>query len=144
MNGYGVAGVFAGLSVVVSALWFADHWRQESVRADAAYADVAASRDEVVEVLRGQLVLRESLDKIDRQTLAITNALDGQTAQLNRNLVEMKRTDEKARAYLAELIPVALGLRYARPETTDPVAYRAGAVVQPGVVPASGPPAIAQ
>lgn len=140
----GLSPWLAAALVSVLSLWTADHYRQSSDRVSAAYADLAAERDGLVDLLRGQVVLRESLDKIDRQTRAITSALDGQTAQLNRNLVEMKRTDEKARAYLAELIPVALGLRYARPETTDPVAYRAGAVVQPGAVPASGPPAVAQ
>lgn len=144
MNGYGLAGGLGAALVVSLSLWFADHARQNSERLTGENEGMARELIALATALDSQAILRESLDKIDRQTLAITNALDGQTAQLNRNLVEMKRTDEKARAYLAELIPAALGLRYARPETTDPVAYRAGAVVQPGAVPASGSPAIAQ
>ena len=82
--------------------------------------------------------MREALDKIDHQTRSINTVLDGQAAQLNRSLAELRRTDEKTNAYLAALIPGALGLRYARPETTDPVAYRAGAVLQSGAVSSTG------
>ncbi len=140
----GLSPWLAAALVSVISLWTADHYRQSSVQASAAYTDLVAERDGLVDLLRSQLMLRESIDKIDRQTRTIAATLDGQTAQLNRNLAELKRTDEKTNAYLAELIPAALGLRYARPETTDPVAYRAGAVVQPGAVPASGSPATAQ
>lgn len=134
----GLSPWLAAALVSVISLWTADHYRQSSVQANAAYTDLVAERDGLADLLHSQLVLRESIDKIDRQTRTITAALDGQTAQLNRNMAELKRTDEKSRAYLAELIPAALGVRYARPATTDPVAWRAGAVVQPGAVPAAG------
>jgi hypothetical protein len=134
-----------GLAALVSvcSLWFADHVSQDNVRLTEANEGQARELIALATALDGQAVLREALDKIDRQTRSINTVLDGQTAQLNRNLAELKRTDEKTNAYLAELIPAALGLRYARPETTDPVAWRAGAVVQPGAVSPAGSAAAA-
>ena len=122
----------------VCSLWFADHAMQESKRLDELNHGLARELYGMTSALESQAVLREVLDKIDRQTRSTNTVLAGQTAQLNRNLAELKRTDEKTNAYLAELVPVALGLRYARPETKDPVAYRAGAVVQPGAVSPAG------
>jgi hypothetical protein len=143
MNGYGLAGGLGAALVVSLSLWLADHAWQNSERLTVQNEGMARELIALASALDSQAVLRESLDKIDRQTRTITAALDGQTAQLNRNMTELKRTDEKSRAYLAELIPAALGVRYARPETTDPVAWRAGAVVQPGAVPAAGQAAAA-
>lgn len=138
MNGFVLAGGLGAALVVSCSLWFADHALQNNVRlveANQAFVDQNLA---LVQALGVQNGLRIQLDKIERQTRVINSALDGQAAQLNRNLAELKRTDEKTNAYLAELIPAALGLRYARPETTDPVAWRAGAVVQPGSVSPAG------
>ena len=127
----------AGL-VSVFSLWFADHAMQESDRVVELNRGLARELYGMTSALESQAVLREALDKIDHQTRSINTVLDGQAAQLNRSLAELRRTDEKTNAYLAALIPGALGLRYARPETTDPVAYRAGAVLQPGAVSSAG------
>lgn len=138
MNGIGLAGGLGAALIVSCSLWFADHALQNNVRLTKANEGQARELVALATALDSQAVLREALDKIDRQTRSINTVLDGQAAQLNRNLAELKRTDEKTNAYLAELVPVALGLRYARPETIDPVVYRAGAVVQPGAVPSAG------
>jgi hypothetical protein len=138
MNGFALAGGLGAALIVACSLWFADHVLQSNVRLTDANEGQARELVALATALDSQAVLREALDKIDRQTRAINSTLDGQTAQLNRNLAELKRTDEKTNAYLAELVPVALGLRYQRPETTDPVAYRASAVVQPGAVSPAG------
>ncbi|MSU98456.1 hypothetical protein EB795_31830 [Pseudomonas mandelii] len=129
-----------GMAALVSvcSLWFADHALQNNVRLTEVNTGLAKQADALAGALANQVVLRERLDKIDRQTRSINSTLDGQTAQLNQSLAELKRTDEKITAYLAAPIPGALGLRYARPETTDPIAWRASAVVQPGAVPAAG------
>ena len=127
----------AGL-VSVCSLWFADHAMQESDRVVELNRGLARELYGMTSALESQAVLREALDKIDHQTRSINTVLDGQAAQLNRGLAELRRTDEKTNAYLAALIPGALGLRYARPETTDPVAYRAGAVLQSGAVSSTG------
>lgn len=127
----------AGL-VSMGSLWFADHAMQESARVVELNRGLARELYGMTSALESQAFLREALDKIDRQTRSINAVLDGQAAQLNRSLAELRRTDEKTNAYLAALIPGALGLRYARPETTDPIAYRAGAVLQPGAVSPTG------
>ena len=138
MNGFVLAGGLGAALIVSCSLWFADHAMQANVLLTEANEGLAQQRAALAKALGDQASLRSVLDKIDRQTRSINYVLDGQTAQLNRNLAELKRTDEKTNAYLAELVPVALGLRYARPETNDPVAYRAGAVVQPGAVSPAG------
>lgn len=138
MNGFGLAGGLGAALVVSLSLWFADHALQANERYAEANKELADQRDGLLDALRDMGDVRTALSNIERKTRAINSTLDGQTAQLNRNLAELKRTDEKTNAYLAELVPVALGLRYQRPETTDPVAYRAGAVVQPGAVSPAG------
>lgn len=138
MNGFVLAGGLGAALIVSCSLWFADHAMQANVLLTEANEGLAQQRAALAKALGDQASLRSVLDKIDRQTRSTNTVLVGQTAQLNRNLAELKRTDEKTNAYLAELVPVALGLRYARPETSDPVAYRAGAVVQPGAVSPAG------
>lgn len=138
MNGFVLAGGLGTALIVSCSLWFADHAMQANVLLTEANEGLAQQRAALAKALGDQASLRSVLDKIDRQTRSINSVLAGQTAQLNRNLAELKRTDEKTNAYLAELVPVALGMRYARPETNDPVAYRAGAVVQPGAVSPAG------
>lgn len=127
----------AGL-VSVCSLWFADHTLQNNVRYAEANEQLAGEREVLLDALRDMGDVRTALSNIERKTRSINSVLDGQAAQLNRSLAELRRTDEKTNAYLAALIPGALGLRYARPETTDPVAYRAGAVLQPGAVSSTG------
>ena len=138
MNGFVLAGGLGAALIVSCSLWFADHAMQANVLLTEANEGLAQQRAALAKALGDQASLRSVLDKIDRQTRSTNTVLAGQTAQLNRNLAELKRSDEKTNAYLAELVPVALGLRYARPETNDPVAYRAGAVVQPGAVSPAG------
>lgn len=138
MNGFVVAVGLGAVLIVSCSLQFADRTIQANARLTEANEGLAKQRDALSKALGDQASLRSVLDKIDRQTRSINFVLDGQTAQLNRNLAELKRTDEKTNAYLAELVPVALGLRYARPETTDPIAYRAGAVLQSGAVSSTG------
>lgn len=132
--------------VVVSSLWFADHSRQ--VR-DAAIDTAGGLADQVGELkghnndlareLAERAELQQQLADIGRATQALNSTLDGQTALINRNLAELKRNDKAITDYLGGLVPAALGLRYARPETTDPAAYRASASsVQPGAVSPAG------
>lgn len=133
--------------VVVLSLWTVDHSTQVLKLAMSQNAELRKSV-EVSEannqVLKRALLNREALlvvlGQIEARTRSINTVLDGQTVQLNRSLTELKRNDEKTNAYLAVLIPGPLGLRYVRPDTTDPVAYRAGALVlRPGAVPPAGP-----
>ena len=141
--------VVLGAAVVVGlALWSADHSR---LTRDAALQSAKATQvrwDELADdysVIRLELESRAELQKqlaeIGRTTQLLNDTLDGQTALINRNLAELKRNDKAIADYLGGLVPVALGMRYARPETTDPAAYRAAASsVQSVAVPPPGAP----
>lgn len=146
MTGFGLTAGLGAALVVVGALWVSDHSAQVTKLAMEQNATLRkavqvseTNNATLATALRDQQALRVVLGLIDTRTRSIYSTLDGQAAQLNRSLAELKRTDEKTNAYLADLIPGALGMRYARPDTTDPVAYRAGAaVVQSGAVSPTG------
>ena len=90
--------------------------------------------------LAGQQALQVELGKISAATRKTEQTLSQQSEQLARDLEELKRTDETVEPYLRGLVPVAVGLRYERPETTDPIAYRQAGGVRTGAVPAVGAP----
>lgn len=135
-----------GLIVVLS-LWSADHSRQSrdaALEANKAlkgsWNDLADDRAYLELELENRAQLQQQLAEISRATQQLNSALDGQTALINRNLSELKRNEKAVFDYLRTAVPVSLGLRYARPETTDPAKWRAAAAasVQPDAVPPSG------
>ena len=65
---------------------------------------------------------------------ATHQALAAQSAALGRDLQELKRNDQAITAYLTDPVPAAVGLRWVRSESTDPLSYRQSAVVRPGAV----------
>lgn len=140
-----VISLFVAL-VVALALWAFDHQGQslafvESDRKTLADQNAALvlHSNALASALSDQTALRAVLNTISEQTRKTQTTLDSQSAQLNRDLVELRRNDEKTNAYLSSLVPVAVGLRYARPDTTDPVAYRAGAIdLRANPVPSTG------
>lgn len=150
LNPWMAAG--GGLVVVLS-LWFADHSAQvtklaleQNTELKKDVGAIAAHSNVLAKALHDQAALRTVLGEISRQTRQTQSTLDGQTAQLNRDLAELKRNDKEVSSYLAGLVPAAVGLRYARPETTDPVAYRAGAAasLRAGAVSPAGSPGTGQ
>lgn len=132
--------------VVVLSLWFADHSRQvkeQALQANAGFVEqnaaLIAHSNELASALRDQAAVRAVLSDMNTRLNQTQSTLAGQTAHLNRSLAELKRSDEQITAYLASPVPGALGLRYARTETTDPVEYRAGAAgVRADLVPTAG------
>ena len=133
---------------VLLALWVADHSKQLTTRAQAdarEFQDKAQQLQAQNEVLVGELASRQILDarlgEIERNSKQLNLTLNTQTSLIQRNFTELKRNDEEVAAYLANPVPAALGMRYARPDTTDPSAYRAAGAsgVQPGAMPATGP-----
>jgi hypothetical protein len=134
-----------GLIVVLS-LWSADHSRLSRDAALEArdalmsrWNDLADDRAYLELELENRTQLQKRLAEISRATQQLSSALDGQTALINRNLSEIKRNDKAVFDYLRGAVPVALGMRYARPETTDPAQWRAAAAA--GVHPDSVSPA---
>ena len=139
----------AALVALIAAAWAVDHSRSESARqADQIKAlERDASRDGELITLQAQALADQSavqaeLLKISTQTRKTQQAIDGQTAQLRRDLQELK-ADETVGLYLRSVVPAAVGLRYERPETTDPATWRAGSGVRTGAVRAASPPAVA-
>lgn len=140
--------VAIGGLVVVLSLWSVDHSRltrdaalQKAETAEGQVKQLGAVNDAQALALADRANLQRQLTEIGRDTQRIYTTLDSQSVLINRNLDEMKRNDKAVADYLGGHVPVALGLRYARPETTDPVAWRAAASVQPGAVPVAGPAA---
>lgn len=135
------------LVALLGALWAVDHTRGENARqADQIVTlERDASRNaELIELqataLTNQQALQGELSKISAATRKTEQALARQTDQLARDLEELRRTDETVEPYLRGLVPVAVGLRYERPETTDPLVYRQAGGVRTGAVPAVGAP----
>lgn len=142
-----VAG--AAALVVTLAVWHADH---SALVRDSALSALKESEDtnsalishtnRIATELYNRTELITRLTAIERGTQQLRTAVQGQGEQINRNLLELKRNDKAVADYLALPVPAALGVRYARPASTDPVAWRtsAAAGVQPDPVPAASPP----
>lgn len=147
MNVYGWIG---GALVVVLSLWAADHYRQSENAAQqkvdtlASRVDTLTAHNELLaQALNDRTVVQEQLAQVAQATRTMNNTLATQSAHINRTFDELKRNDQAIADYLRQPVPTALGVRYERPETTDPVAYRAAAtgVRQSGAVPSAGPSA---
>lgn len=140
-----------GVLVVVLALWSADHSSQVKDAALASVDTLTTERDQLKDhnrelsaAMANQAALQGQLTAISRITQQLNIDLGKQSGLINRNFEEQKRNDKQIADYLGGAVPAGLGLRYARPQTTDPLAYRAGAAsMLPGPVPATGAPGTA-
>jgi uncharacterized coiled-coil protein SlyX len=136
------------LVVLIGALWAIDHTQGENAwQADRiASLESTATHDAAVieqqaEALANQQALATQVGQIGAATARLQRRLDQQADAMTAGLEELKRTDPDARDYLLSPVPAAVGMRHARPETTDVGAYRdaAGRVPRAGVMPAAGP-----
>lgn len=143
--------VFGLLTALVAgsagATWWAISPRIElqATRADRAEQDLAGERELTAlqaRVLEAQQASFARLDGVERRMQQLGQTLQHNAAVHNRALEELKRNDRTIADYLAEPVPARLGLLYARPETTNPAAYVASPAVQPGALPATGPPTV--
>lgn len=131
---------------LIGAAWFIFSPRIElqSQRADRAEQDLQQAR-ELIEaqalVLVGQQQEMGRIEEIGRQMQALQQQVAGNARNQSREFEELKHNDQSIVNYLAKHVPVDLGMLYARPETTDPSAYRAAGAVQPDAVPAPSPAA---
>lgn len=122
-----------GVALLVAALAL---WRIEAVDSARALAEQAGSNVSiqltaeqqrtaeqagVIADQRAQLKQVQAADRLFR-SLAQTIAKDG---DVTRNaLQELKENDQAIADYLAGAVPVAYGVQFARPETTDPTQYK--------------------
>ncbi|GGC87570.1 hypothetical protein GCM10007418_04160 [Halopseudomonas salina] len=137
-------GVALAVLVVIAAVaWWiiSPRIELETQRADRAESDLAKEK-ELTEVqalvLEGQQREIDRAADIDRSIKLLEQTITRQATRQERAIQELKRNDQTIMDYLAEPVPADLGMLYARPDTTDPTAYRAAQPVQPGAVPATG------
>lgn len=146
MNVYGwIAFVIVG----ILSFWQWDHGalsvavvEQQRDTSQAKVAGLEGTNKTLTQALLDKSALETALNEIRVEARKTRAVLDGQTSQIRQDITELKRTDADVKAYLSGSVPAALGVRYARPATTDPVAWRAGSTqgLRPGAVPATGPP----
>lgn len=138
--------VAAGGLVVVLSLWAADHsWQARTAALEEAgglsvrIEQLTGHNNDLARALENRTELVVQLGLIGRDTQRVRDAITGQSALISQSLKELKRNDKAVADYLAIPVPAALGVRYARPATTNPVAWRAASTgVQPDAVPAAG------
>lgn len=149
--GWTVAGVL-GLAAVLT-LWRADHLDSERAFEQRRAELAEQQRDEkqgLIDLQGGVLAEQQRqlalLGDIDVTTRQLGLTLTRQGAAQARAIEELKRHDQAIADYLRLPVPAALGLRYARGETTDPARYRdgAGGPVPTDAMPAAGAPGAAR
>ncbi len=138
--------LLAALVALLLAGWAID--RTTSANARQADRIVTLERDatraaELVELQAAALAdsqaVQGELMRIGTATRQLQQSLNIQTARLGAGLEELKRNDQATRDYLLGAVPAAVGMRHARPETTDPLEYRrAAAGVRADAVPPAG------
>lgn len=132
--------VLALLLAVALGLWAYDH---QSHRADTAEALAAGLGDQVKrqdELLGKWEQQAQQLAGLDKQLRLTGQALTKQAADSRRGFEELKANDKATADWLHGAVPAGLGRLYQRPETTDPLAWRAPAAVPAGGLPATRPP----
>tara|TARA_R110000751_G_scaffold276691_1_gene377845 strand:+ start:7285 stop:7737 length:453 start_codon:yes stop_codon:yes gene_type:complete len=136
------------VAALVGAAWWIVSPRIElqSDRADRAEQDLQQAReliDAQAIVLVGQQQELGRIEEIGRQMQALQQQVAGNARNQSREFEELKRNDKTIADYLGMPVPAGLGLLYARPETTDPSAYRSTSAVHLDPVPAAGATAAA-
>lgn len=142
-----VGGVLAVLGLLAGIAWWiiSPRIELETQRADRAETDLAKEQELTAMqalVLEGQQREIDRAADIDRGIKLLEQTITQQGRQQSRAIEELKRNDETIADYLRTAVPAALGLLYARPDTTDPAAYRANSDVRPGAVLPAGPGAV--
>ena len=112
-------------------------------RADRAEQDLAQA-GRMIDLQAGVLAEQQrqigQVTDLDRQMRELTQDIHQNAADQAAAIEELKRHDPAVADYLRNPVPAALGVRYERPETTDPRAYRMPAGVPAGGVPVTGAP----
>lgn len=115
----------------------------EADRADRAEHSLADSQ-RMINLQAGVLAEQQrqigQVTELDRQMRELTRDIHQNAADQAAAIEELKRHDPAVADYLRNPVPAALGVRYERPETTDPRAYRLPTGVPAGGVPVAGAP----
>lgn len=140
-----LAGGLAVLAMLAGIAWWIVSPRIELQvqRAERAEQDLAKEQELTAALDLALKSQQREIDRgaeIDRGIQLLQQTITQQGRQQSRAIEELKRNDETIAEYLRTAVPAALGVLYARPDTTDPAAYRAGGGVQPGAVLPAGPP----
>ncbi|HCF4376280.1 TPA: hypothetical protein NIE58_005783 [Pseudomonas aeruginosa] len=137
--------------VVALLLWRMDHLRLQLAadRGRATAAERERDRNQkMIDLQAGVLAEQQRqlgrVAEIERQTRQLGQALEVQGARHAAALRELKENDQAVRNWLRAGIPAGLGRMYARPETTDPSAYRAAGQVPADAVSAPRPSAASE
>ena len=126
-------------AALIGAAWFIFSPRIElqSQRADRAEQDLEDARAQIevqARVLVGHQQLLGELSAIRASMTAIGQTINQNQRDQSAALEELIHNDKTVAEYLGLPVPDDLGLLYARPETTDPTAYRSNSSVRPGAV----------
>jgi predicted transcriptional regulator len=143
-----VTALLIAIVVTVTALWRIEaidgdrNLAQQTATHQAEVLELSQARvDEqagVIEAQRAQLAKIGEADKLFR-SIVQTIARDG--AATRKTLQELKENDQAIAEYLRGAVPVAYGVQFERPETTDPTAYNPGSALPAGGLPPAGTPA---
>lgn len=82
--------------------------------------------------------LQRDVAAINSVTRATQQTLDAQMSVMGNDLKELKRNDQAVHDYLISPVPAAVGLRWKRAESTDPLTYRPAGSVRANAVPPAG------
>lgn len=139
-----VAGVLVLMAAAAGVVWWGmapriDIEDQRAGRAEQQLADAQAMIELQAGVLAQQQHQLGQLADVDRRIQQLGQTINRNQAVQSAALEELKRNDQAVAVYLSDAVPGDLGQLYARPETTDPAAYRGTHGVQPGAVPAARP-----
>lgn len=138
----------AGLALLVTAGAGVTWWGMtpridlEAERAGRAKQQLAASQAALEQqrlALERAQVQADQLQQIQQRMQLLSQTITRNAAAHGRALEELKRNDQAVADYLAAAVPADLGRLYERPETTDPAAYRAPALLRADPVPPAGP-----
>lgn len=128
----GAALVWWGLSPRI------DLQAQRADRAELSLADAQRMVELQAGVLTEQQRQIGQVTELDRQMRELTRDIHQSAAAQAAAIEDLKRHDQAVADYLRNPVPAALGRLYARPETTDPRAYRMPTGVPAGGVPFTG------
>lgn len=122
----------------------ANHQAAEVLRLQDANGDQADLIQQQTATLQAQQDLDGRVTGLEKATRDLSQTLIAQGRQRRAEFLELKANDQDVRAYLAIPVPGPLGLQYARPETTYPLAWRQGARVPADAVPTARPQGASQ